>query len=71
MAETGVGACPTCTATGWVEGTLCTTCYGAGSIPLRGMAAHLAALAAEIDTIKSKVTHTKKTVDDIWAKINV
>jgi hypothetical protein len=61
--------CPTCSVPEWVEGTLCPTCYGAGALPLRGISAHVAQLAEEISTIKSKVTHIKQKVDDIWDKV--
>lgn len=57
MAETGVNTCPTCSGSGYVNGVICTSCYGAGTLPLQGVSAHLEARFFDIVSTQAKQTN--------------
>jgi len=61
--ETVITTCPECNGTGYTNGEFCTTCFGGGTVPMKGNTAHF---AKKLYDLISKVDILQAKVDMIW-----
>jgi len=66
--------CSFCGGDGYIDGNICETCYGAGSLPPLGMSSylmkHLLAVAGVAQDLDERIADLEDKVDDILDKCN-
>ena len=65
-----IQVCPACGGSGTVGSDICETCYGTGSLPLRGVNFIISKTLEKVNDVLDKCNDIKEKVDEIKEKVD-